>query len=371
MPHLKQLVEAYAEALREYLEHGGEAPLYKAYQIGRDALSSGMGALEVATAHQEALVLDLLELLTPEEGARTARRASEFFAEALAPFEANRLGFQEAAGVLRELNGELERRVRAALDAYQAASVQLDEQRRMEALKDEFVSLVSHELRTPLTSIHGALGIIGAKYQAQLPDEAARLLEVARRNSERLKRLIDGVLDLQKAEAGFLTFEIRPLELAPLLQQTIDANQPYAAQLGVRLALRDAPPGLHLSADPDRVAQVLTNLISNAVKFSPAGGEVLVFAEQRGGHLVVAVADHGPGVPESFRDRVFQRFAQADASSTRRSGGTGLGLSISKAIVERMQGRIGFKETPGGGATFYFELPAEVQREEGTWLGPH
>ncbi|MGE0453582.1 MAG: sensor histidine kinase [Vicinamibacteria bacterium] len=364
MPALERLAGAYAEALREYLELGGEAPLYQAYQIGREALASGLGALEVATVHQQALLQDLLRKLAPEQSARTTRRASEFFAEALAPFEANRLGHQESAVLLSELNQDLERRVRAAVDAYQAASVELDEQRRMEALKDEFVSLVSHELRTPLTSIHGALGILGAKFQAQLPDEAARLLEVARRNSERLKRLIDDVLDQQKAEAGGLSFEIRPLEVAPLLQQTIDANQPYAAQLGVKLGLREAPSGLRLLADPDRVAQVLTNLLSNAVKFSSPGDEVLVAAERQGTSVVITVVDRGPGIPAGFRERVFQRFAQADASSTRRRGGTGLGLSISKAIVERMQGRIGFRETPGGGTTFYFELPEEASREE-------
>lgn len=358
-PELRTLADAYKGALREYLERGGEAPLYRAYQIGRDALGSGLGVLEVAAAHQEALVVDLLEMLTPEESARTTRRASEFFAEALAPFEANRRGFQESTGVLRELNLELERRVRAAVDAYQAASSQLDEHRRMEELKDEFVSLVSHELRTPLTSIHGALGLISAKFRSELPAEAVRLVEVARRNSERLKRLINDILDLRKAEAGALAFEIRPLEPRPLLQQTIDANQPYAAQFGVQVRLGDVPSEVALLVDGERIVQVLTNLLSNAVKFSPPGGQVVVAAESRGTHLRITVADRGPGIPASFRDSVFQRFAQADRSAAGGRGGTGLGLAISKALVEGMGGRIGFEETPGGGATFYVELPAD------------
>ncbi|HSB60477.1 MAG TPA: HAMP domain-containing sensor histidine kinase, partial [Vicinamibacteria bacterium] len=338
---LEDLTEEYAAALREYLEGGGESPLFRAYQLGRDAVSSGLGVLEVAALHQEALVRDLLRMLAPGESSLMAKRASEFFAEALAPFEVSRRGFQEANSVLLDLNRELERRVEAALEAYRTAQDKLDERRRMEALKDEFISLVSHELKTPLTSIHGALGLVSTGVGTQLPGEARRLLDIAYRNSRRLARLVDNVLDLQKIESGTLTFDMRAQPLAPLLEQAVEANQSYAAPLGVTLALGGAPPDVQVTVDGDRVIQVLTNLLSNAAKFSPSGETVTVTAALHGVDVRVAVADRGPGIPEGFRSRVFQRFAQADSSTTRARGGTGLGLSISKAIVERMGGRIG------------------------------
>ena len=356
---LKTLTDEYVLALREYLEGGGEAPLFRAYQIGRSALGEGLGVLEVAALHQEALVHDLLLLLAPDESPTIAKRASEFFAEALAPFEASRRGFQEATGVLRDLNRQLQLRIEVALKDYQAAQDKLDERRRMEALKDEFISLVNHELRTPLTSIHGALGIINTKLGPELPEEARRLLEIAYRNSRRLARLVDDVLDLQKIESGMVTFEARVQPLRPLLEHAVEANQPYATQLGVTLVLEDAPPDVQVAVDGDRVIQVLTNLLSNAAKFSPSGERVAVSAASGHGCWRIAVTDRGPGIPESFRARVFQRFAQADASTTRPRGGTGLGLSICKAIVERMGGRIGFETEPGHGTTFYFDLPME------------
>jgi len=357
---LKDLTGEYAAALREYLEEGGESPLFRAYQIGRDAVSAGLGVLEVAALHQEALVGDLLRLLAPDESSLVARRASEFFAEALAPFEVSRQGFLEANSVLRDLNRELERRREEALEAYRAAQDKLDERRRMEALKDELISLVGHELRTPLTSIHGALGLIRGKVGPQLPEDARRLLDIAHRNSRRLARLLDNVLDLQRIESGTLAFDVRSQGLLPLLEQAIEANQPYAEPLGVTLALGGDPPDVQVKVDGDRVIQVLTNLLSNAAKFSPPRETVTVSAALRGAEVRVSVADRGPGIPEGFRSRVFQRFAQADSSTTRARGGTGLGLCISKAIVEGMGGRIGFEARPEGGTVFFFDLPGRA-----------
>jgi len=194
--------DEYAAALRRYLEQGGEEPLFQAYEIGRRAVASGLGVLEVAAAHQEALVRDLLQTLAPDAGAVIAKRASEFFAEALAAFELDRRGFHDR-------NDELRRRVDAAVASSRLAEDQLEERRRVEALKDDFISMVSHELRTPLTSIHGALALIGAKFGAQLPPAARQLIDIAHRNSQLLKRLVDNVLDLHKMESGALAFEIK------------------------------------------------------------------------------------------------------------------------------------------------------------------
>jgi signal transduction histidine kinase len=356
--------DEYAAALRRYLEQGGEEPLFRAYEIGRRAVASGLGVLEVAAAHQEALVVGLLQILAPEESAVIAKRSSEFFAEALAPFEVDRRGFHEANTLLRDVNEELRRRVEAALASYRVAQDKLEERRRIEALKDEFISMVSHELRTPLTSIHGSLGLISAKFGESLPPSAKQLVEIAHRNSQLLKRLVDNVLDLHKMESGALALEIRTLELRTLLEQAIDANQPYAAQFGVRLQLQEPAPGLQVAGDSDRVIQVLTNLLSNAAKFSPPRGTVLVAAQSRPPYVRVTVTDRGPGVPAWFRERLFQRFAQADSSTARPRGGTGLGLSISKAILERMKGRIGFDAESSDGTTFYFDLPTPQEESE-------
>jgi signal transduction histidine kinase len=362
-PALKALAEEYAQGLREYLQEGGEAPLFKAYQIGRSAVRSGVGVLEVSAAHQQALVEDVLRMLGPKASATVARRASEFFAEALAAFEANRRGFLEANTLLREANSELEGRIAKALHDQQETRTELEEQRRLDALKEEFVSMVSHELRTPLTSIHAALGVLAAKFREAMPSGGQQLLDVALRNSQRLARLVDNVLDLQKAEAGSLTFDVRSLDLAALLRIAAETNQPYAARFDVTLSVGEVPAHARIRADADRVLQVLTNLLSNAVKHSPSGGTVVVSAELAPGTVRVRVVDRGAGIPENFRDRVFQRFAQADSSSTRLHGGSGLGLSISKAIVERLGGTIAF-DTGAGGTTFFFDLPIADDLEE-------
>jgi signal transduction histidine kinase len=362
---LEELTVRYSRALQSYLETGGEDALLQAYQVGRDALARKLGVLEVAALHQEALVSALLQMLAPTESSRIAKKASEFFAETLAPFEMTHRGFQEANAILSDLNDELRRRVAVILREYQAAQEQIDQHRKMEQMKDEFISLVSHELRTPLTSIHGSLGLLNSGLAAGLPEKARQLLEVAHRNSQRLVRLIGEVLDLQKIESGTMAFDLRPLEIGPFLEQAIEANEAYGAQFRVSFVLNGVPPRLGISADPDRLMQVITNLLSNAAKFSPSDGTVLVSARRRRGVVRITVTDRGPGIPKEFRARIFQRFAQADSSTTRERAGTGLGLSISKAIVDRMGGHIGFETEVGVGTTFYVELPLVEQGSEG------
>jgi signal transduction histidine kinase len=258
------------------------------------------------------------------------------------------------------LNRALEQQVRSALEGFQSAQSQLDERRRVEQLKNDFISTVSHELRTPLTSIHGALGLIGARYAQALPPEAGQLLDVARRNSLRLVRLVNDILDLQKIESGLLSFALQPLELGVHIRQAVEATEPYAARYGATIAVRETPANAWLQADPDRLMQVMTNLLSNAAKFAPSGTSVTVSATRCQGMLRIEVNDRGPGIPEAFRARVFERFAQADSSSTREREGSGLGLNISKAIVEKMGGRIGFDTEFSAGTTFFVELPELV-----------
>jgi PAS domain S-box-containing protein len=236
----------------------------------------------------------------------------------------------------------------------------IHEQKRTEQLKNDFVSVVSHELRTPLTSIRGSLGLIAGGVTGELPEKARALIEIAVKNCERLVRLINDILDVEKIESGQVGFRLAPVDLRAVAEQAVEGNRAYAEGYGVTLRLAEAAAdGItpRVWGDADRLLQVITNLISNAVKFSPRGGEVGVAVTRVAGEVRVAVTDHGRGVSPEFRQRIFQKFAQADSSSTREKGGTGLGLSISRAIVERHQGRIGFTSEPGVATDFYFDLP--------------
>jgi signal transduction histidine kinase len=351
---LKELSEQYATALRQYCAAGAEAALLQAYQLGRHAVLSGLGVLEVSGLHQEALLDILRDRASPAEHARVARRASEFLAESLAPFELTRRGIAEAHAALADLNYGLTQRLRAALQAIAAAQKQLLEQRKVAQVRSDVIGVVSHELRTPLTSIHGALDLLKAGVGGELNDRGQHLVEVAFRNSQRLVRLVSDVLDLQRLESGTMTFKMRPTALRVLLEHAVEANQAYAARFGVTLAVKTVPNGARVRVDGDQLMQVMANLLSNAVKFSARGDTVAIEAERREGLLRVAITDHGPGVPAEFRARIFQKFAQAAVPSEQK--GSGLGLSITKAILETMGGQIDFTSEPGH-TTFFFDLP--------------
>lgn len=236
----------------------------------------------------------------------------------------------------------------------------ITERKRVERMKNELVSIVSHELRTPLTSITGALGLVTGGALGEAPATMRQMLDIAHQNSLRLGRLIDELLDMDKLVAGKMKLEMREQPLAPLLEEALRANQGYAQKHQVRFELGEIAQ-VAVTVDENRLQQVLANLLSNAVKFSPPGEVVVLRAECDGQRVRVSVTDRGPGVPEAFRERIFQKFSQADSSDARRKGGTGLGLAISKELVQRMHGRIGFDSAPGQGACFWFELPARVR----------
>jgi len=233
------------------------------------------------------------------------------------------------------------------------------EAKKIERMKNEFVSIVSHELRTPLTSIRGALGLIRGGIGGALPAQVQSLLDIADKNSERLVLLINDILDIDKIESGQMHFDIQRLDIVDLAAQAIAANQTYAAQLDVSLAMvSELPdPAPLVRADPQRLTQVITNLLSNAAKFSPPGETVTLRLRLRDPYVRLEVIDRGPGIPVEFQERIFQKFAQADSSSTRKKGGTGLGLSICKAIMERLEGQIGFESSVGQGTTFWVDIP--------------
>ena len=239
----------------------------------------------------------------------------------------------------------------------------ITERKQLEKMKDEFVSTVSHELRTPLTSIRGALGLIQGKASENLSPRARQLLDTAARNAERLTPLINDILDLEKIASGRMEFALKPVDIVALTRQAIQAHEGYAERHHVRLRLTEAPESLTVSADDNRLMQVYANLLSNAIKYSPPEGTVEIAIAERDGHMRVSVRDYGRGIPDSFRQSAFQRFAQADSSDTREKGGTGLGLSIVKAIMDRHAGHVDYESPPGAGTLFYFELPLPPVRQ--------
>lgn len=231
------------------------------------------------------------------------------------------------------------------------------EQKKADRIKSEFVSVVSHELRTPLTSIRGSIGLVAGEVAGPIPPKAKEMLEIAQKNSMRLLLLINDILDIEKIETGKMRLDLQPRPLLPMVEHAVAADQNYSAQYNVAVRIASPTPDVVVRVDADRMQQVLANLLSNAVKFSPSGGEVRIAITACNDRVRVAVQDQGPGIAEEFRARIFQKFAQADASDQRQKGGAGLGLNISKAIIEQFGGLIGFESEPGQGSTFFFELP--------------
>jgi PAS domain S-box-containing protein len=231
-------------------------------------------------------------------------------------------------------------------------------QQEAERMKKEFTSTLSHELRTPLTSIIGSLQLINSGVMGEVDKEVGELTMVAERNGQRLLDLINDILDVEKIESGKLTFVPEPTAVNDLVREAIVLNKAFGERFKVRFEARgDNGPERKVRVDRKRLLQVMTNLLSNAAKFSPEGSVVEISAEDAGPNVRIAVHDRGAGIPDAFRTRIFGRFTQADSTATRQKGGSGLGLAICKRLVELMDGQIGFQDRPGGGTSFWFELP--------------
>ena len=260
------------------------------------------------------------------------------------------------------------RDAQGAVIGYYSLATDISALKEVDRLKSEFVATVSHELRTPLTSIRGSLGLIAAGITGALPEKARELVNIALQNCERLVRLVNDILDSEKMISGKMDWVVRELDLLELVRRSMQENESYAASHGVSVRLECSEPAVPVQADSDRLVQVVTNLLSNACKFSPTGGMVDVSVQRSQGRVRVEVADRGAGVPHELQVRLFERFAQLDSNDVRRKGGTGLGLSICRSIIEHLGGIIGFSEREGGGSVFFFELPqtADAGQTAGT-----
>ncbi|MCK5376781.1 MAG: PAS domain-containing protein [Acidobacteria bacterium] len=241
--------------------------------------------------------------------------------------------------------------------AFVVVASDLSERVRIERQKDEFVAMIHHEVRGPLTAVHGALGLLAGGVAGELSDRARGLVEIALRNSERMERLVDDLLAARKLDTGKMDFRMEDADLMPLVEQAMEATSSYGTKFDVQFDLDGRVEGARVRVDPDRLIQVLTNVLSNAVRFSPAGETVTVSVTRREKNLRVSVVDRGPGIPEEFRDQVFEKFAQAGPDDWRHQSGTGLGMSISRAIMEELGGDIFFESEMDVGTTFFVDLP--------------
>lgn len=241
---------------------------------------------------------------------------------------------------------------------YTAIVRDITERKKIDRLKTEFISTVSHELRTPLTSIRGSLQLINGGAVGEMPEQAGNLIDIACNNTERLLLLINDILDFEKIQSGNMRLAHEPIEISPFVTQALEEHAGYAKQHRVQYILKAHIDNAFVFADPHRLMQVLANLLSNAAKFSPEGGEINISVCRQEEHRIrILVQDSGPGIQEAFRQKIFDRFTQSDASDTRQKGGTGLGLAIAKGIMEQHNGTIDFVSPPGEGTTFYIELP--------------
>jgi signal transduction histidine kinase len=272
-----------------------------------------------------------------------------------------------AAGRLKRAEG----RVIERTAALQAAIRDLESERHSaDKMKDEFLSVVNHELRTPLTSIRGSLGMLTGGLIEPQSEKGQRLLEIALGNTNRLIRLINDILDVERMQSGAVSMSREACNTADLMIHAADAVRGMAQEVDVVLDV--SPHRAQLWGDPHRLVQVLTNVLSNAIKFSPRGATVSLSAHEVADGVVVVVTDAGRGIPADKLEAIFERFEQVDVSDARQKGGTGLGLAISRSIIQKHGGRIWAESTLGKGSTFRIRLPgrradAAVQAAQAAW----
>lgn len=313
----------YAEALQDYLAGVGEAALNRGYELGRQAMALGVGVLEMAAIHHEAMMGLLLGADTSWERARRAEASSYFFVESLSAFEITHRGYQEASLKLRH------------------------------AL--EFAAVLAHELKAPVTSIIVSAGMLQEALTPSGEDPVGKLLNNILAAARALKSRADDLTDAVGFQTNSLTIRIEHVDLAALLRGLSQRLEPEVAAAGMKLALD--LPGLipPVEADPDRLEQVVSNLVSNAVKFAQEGGRVDIRARAEDDRVVVEVQDHGKGISLADQQRLFQPRLRLERD--RRTPGLGLGLALCRQLVEAHGGRIWVESEPGKGSTFGFSLP--------------
>jgi PAS domain S-box-containing protein len=348
------------ERLQLALEGSGYALLDWDVRTGELYLSEQWGRM-IGGPHGAAVttVRDLVELIHPEEQGAVQRALDEAL-RAERPYLRVQSRVRTQAGEWKWVETHariMERSPSGKALRVTGTCADITERKNFEARQAEFMATVSHELRTPLASVLAALEILNENFREQLPEEARRVLDMGLRCGHQLTSLINSVLDLERIETGLHGFDFAATRAGDLLARAAEANQTYAARLAVALRVEPPPGEVCVWTDPVPTLQILTNFISNAVKFSAEGQAVTLGCECKPQCVRLFVADHGPGIPESSRERIFHRFGQASNQQHSRVPGSGLGLSICKALATRLGGDVGYCSQPGRGCVFWVELP--------------
>lgn len=366
--HLMQMMDAIGNQFGQYLERKTiEEDLKNSESLKTAILDSAIDGILTFDKFGKLVTcnMNLLHMIGFEEGDAINQPIETMFpglSEKIQALSEKPVIFETIAICPNKENFSVEislsRLLLANKELYMAIVRDISERKRIERLKNEFVAMVSHELRTPLTSISGALTLLSSGMLGDFSGNAKNMLSVAEKNCQRLIRLINDILDIEKIEAGRIKLDNTKIDLDLLLLEVVSSHRAYVENLGVEVVLRSQENTFYVFADYDRLTQVCINLLSNAAKFSPKGGVVTVeLSFYEDDWVRIAFSDQGEGIPPDFYERVFEKFAQADASSERRHSGTGLGLSICKAIVERLGGHVSFSSNQGKGTTFYVDLP--------------
>lgn len=303
---------------------------------------------------------------SPERLVADARLSDLFEADVCSALDAETIGQTGAAqreirkqsddGVVTWYEITARSMVWQGVDAVQCSLSNITERKEVEQLKNEFVSIVSHELRTPLTSVTGSLGLIQSGALGALPSKVEPLIKIAHSNTQRLVALVNDILDVEKIEAGHMDFHLEPVDATELAAQALSENVFYGAKFGVTFELQPEVTDAQVSADKDRLLQLLANLLSNAAKFSPEGGRVVLKLSDHDSAVRFSIIDEGAGIPASKLDTIFEKFKQADSSDSRAKTGTGLGLAICQSIAENHDSKIHVSSQVGKGSVFYFDL---------------
>jgi len=336
------------------------APIGKAlvYPNGRFAKVNPALCKLLGYSPEELLANDIQSISHPDDLPRDLDLLGKVILGVLTSYEMEKRYYhRDGRVILAQLSVAGVRRPTGETDFLVVQVQDISERKAIEHMKNEFVSIVSHELRTPLTSIRGSLGLMTGLKDETLSPRVKRLADIAYDNCERLVLLVNDILDLDKITSGHMRFDMKEESVLDVTGRAIAGVEAFAQKHEVGLRLDAAIPDAQVTVDAGRYIQVMTNLLSNAAKFSPRGAEIVVAITERWGRVRVAVQDRGPGIAEEFRGRIFGRFAQAESSATRQKGGTGLGLHITQKLVEQMRGKIGFDTEVGKGSTFWVEFP--------------
>ena len=352
---LDALETQYTAALRDYLAGSGEEASLRAYELGRKAITDGLGLMELAAVHGKAVATALRAAGTAEEKARLAAVAADFMAEALSPFEMTQRGFVEVNRTLAGLNETLTRK-NTDLDSANKELATLSR------VKSQFLANMSHELRTPLNAIIGFSEMLQREAFGPLQPKQRRYVDNILNSGRHLLTLINDVLDLSKVEAGKMELKLGRVIVRDLLRDTATVMKGMADRKEIGLEAEEPSDDLCVSGDVIRLKQVIFNLLSNAIKFTPARGSVRLRAAAGQGFAAISVEDSGVGIAPEDHLRIFDEFQQLASGDSREFQGTGLGLALTRRLVQLHGGQITVASEVGKGSTFTFTIPLAVEQ---------